>query len=462
MIESQNMRSSLKKFSNHQNIYALFFLSIWLLYGAMINSGNLREFNLQHTGIEAIVERGVFYLEGSKVKELVIGNVDNFEYRGHLYAAKQPGQFLIGAAAYFFLHALGFSYANNFLLTSALVTFLTASLIAALAVLVVFALARAFAPRPTTWLTPLLVAIGYAIGTTAFPYAGIEHHDVMATGFLITAFYLFFQSARAVDASHAARLAGLGGIFLGLVITTSMLPALTVAVIALYALSHWRWQSIAWMIGGVFVGLSPLFVYDTINFGNPLLLPNLVGDYSDTFFYLDAENFLAKAQFYVTFLVQYTPLALAGLVGFIFLPRTFRREQIFILAAIAAQATYIFNIDTVGHCQFGPRYLLPTMPFLALGLIGFAYIQPRVIRIVIGFLIGAVGLISIGFNFLGATFGAMYCDIQWYAVPYYWKLLQRGNLPIFPLWWLVIPLVACVIFLIVEFTRQRKTSTAQI
>lgn len=461
MIEFQSMCSSFKRFSNRQNIYALFFLAIWLLYGTLINSGNLREFNLQHTGIEAIVERGVFYLEGTKTKELVIGDVDNFEYRGHLYTAKQPGQFLIGALAYFFVHTFGFSYARDFLSTSALVTFLTASLIAAGAVLIVFALARVFAP-PSSWLAPLLVAFGYAVGTTAFPYAGIEHHDVMGTGFLVAAFYVLFRSARVVDSARAIWLARLGGIFLGLVITMSMLPALMVAVVALYAISYLRWQSIAWLAGGVFIGLLPLFAYDTINFGNPFLLPNIVGDYSDTFFYLDTENFLSKLQFYVTFLAQYTPLALAGLIGWIFLPRAFRREQVLILAAVAAQAAYVFNIDTVGHCQSGPRYLLPTMPFLALGLIGFAHLQPSVARTVVGLIVGVVGLISIGFNFLGAVFGAMCCDIQWYAVPYYWKLLQRGDLPTFPLGWLAIPLMVCVIFLIVEFTRQCKTPAVQI
>ena len=202
------------------------------------------------------VEGGV---EGSKVKELVIGDVDNFEYRGHLYAAKQPGQFLIGAAAYFFLHTLGISYTHNFLLASALVTFLTASLIAAVAVLIVLALARALAPRPTTWGAPLLVALGYAIGTTAFPYSGIEHHDLMATGFLIIAFYLFFKSARMDVSRHSHWLAGLGGVFLGLIITTSMLPALMVAVVALYSLSHLRWISTAWLAGGAVIGLVPLF-----------------------------------------------------------------------------------------------------------------------------------------------------------------------------------------------------------
>ena len=107
----------------------LLFLVLWLTYGVAINSGNLDAFGLQQAGVEAYVERGHFYLEGSKVPRLQVQPVvDAFLYQGHIYPAKQPGQFMAGACAYFPLHALGLSYARNYLLTSALVSFMTASL----------------------------------------------------------------------------------------------------------------------------------------------------------------------------------------------------------------------------------------------------------------------------------------------------------------------------------------------
>src|SRR5262245_20662034 len=119
----------------------LLFAAVWLLYGLVVNSSNLNEFNLQQIGIESIVERHHFFVEGSPTPQLQPRG-DVFPYSGHLYAAKQPGQFMAGAVAYFFLHSLGLSYVSQFELTAALVTWLTAGLVTAVATVVIFRLAR--------------------------------------------------------------------------------------------------------------------------------------------------------------------------------------------------------------------------------------------------------------------------------------------------------------------------------
>ena len=66
------------------------FLSLWFIYGFLINSDNLKAFGLQQMEVEAIADRGHFYLEGSKSPQLQpIG--DTFSHDDHIYAAKQPG-----------------------------------------------------------------------------------------------------------------------------------------------------------------------------------------------------------------------------------------------------------------------------------------------------------------------------------------------------------------------------------
>ena len=120
-------------------------LFLWFFYGAVINSRNLEAFNLQQAGVEAIVERRQFSLEGSaeprfQIKVYYDGDKpfgDTFLYNGRQYAAKQPGQFMLGAVVYFFLRLFGLSYVDNYLLTSALVTFFTSSLVTALAAVVI-------------------------------------------------------------------------------------------------------------------------------------------------------------------------------------------------------------------------------------------------------------------------------------------------------------------------------------
>src|SRR5215204_4122726 len=126
----------------------LVFLLLWLAYGAAINSANLNAFGLQQAGVEAYVERRTLYLEGSSHPRLQVQPVvDAFVYRGHVYPAKQPGQFMVGAGAYIPLHALGLTYTRDYLLAAALVTFLTASLATAAAGLSVFCVAREFVPE---------------------------------------------------------------------------------------------------------------------------------------------------------------------------------------------------------------------------------------------------------------------------------------------------------------------------
>src|SRR5206468_2017795 len=99
----------------------LLFLVVWLLYGLLIQTKNLHDFELHFMGVESIVERGHFYIEGSPTPELQ-PHKDVFLYRGHLYAAKQPGLFMIEAPIYFLLHLCGLSFLHQFYLTAALVT----------------------------------------------------------------------------------------------------------------------------------------------------------------------------------------------------------------------------------------------------------------------------------------------------------------------------------------------------
>ncbi|MGE5140921.1 MAG: hypothetical protein ACM3JD_15755, partial [Rudaea sp.] len=260
----------------------LLFLTVWLVYGLVVNSDNLKQFNLQQMGVDPIDERAAYYVEVSSTPQLQPRG-DVFKYDGHVYAAKQPGQFMSGAVVYFFLHLLGLSYLKQFLLTSALVTWLTTGLVTAVGAVVVFQLARALTRgRSTAW--ALGAALTFALGTTAFPYTGIAHHDAIASCFVLLAFYFVFRLRGEGVAGQERWLAGLAGVFLGLTVTTSMLPFFMALVVVLYFLSLRRWSLVPWLALGGLLGLAPLLAYDAINFGNPLALPNIVGNFSDTFF----------------------------------------------------------------------------------------------------------------------------------------------------------------------------------
>ncbi len=444
-----------------RRLECLLFLSLWLACGVAVNSGNLEAFTLQQAGVEAYVERGHFHLEGSSVPAFQIKPVvDAFLYDGHVYPAKQPGQFMAGALAYFPLRALGLSYAADYLLTAALVTFLTASLVTAAASVAVFRTAREFAaedsPRGVFW--PLLAALSYGLGSTAFAYSGIAWHDSLAAGYLTLALCLLVRLSRG-EAGGPAALAGGAGALLGLTVTTSMLPFPMTAVAAVYFLTLRRRRLLPFFVAGGLAGLAPLLVYNAVCFGNPLLPANVAGGYGDTFFNPSWENFKAKTVFYARMLTLYAPVFWAGLAGLALFPRRLRREQLVILGMLAAHAAYVFNIEADGTCQWGPRYMLPAMPLACLGLAGFAAVRGASARRTLALVVSACALASILINAVGAAHGAMLCYFPHWAVGRYLSEMWRGGARAYPLAaWLAPALCASAALLARELVARRARS----
>ena len=434
----------------------LLFLSLWLAYGVAVNSGNLEAFGLQQAGVEAYVERRTLYLEGSRVERLQVRPVvDAFLYDGHVYPAKQPGQFMAGALAYFPLRALGLSYAADYLLTAALVTFLTASLVTAAAGVAVFRTARGLIGESAGLFWPLLAALSYGLGSTAFAYSGVAWHDSLAAGYLALALCLLFGLSRGGARRTAAASAGAGAL-LGLTVTTSMLPFPAVLVAALYFAALRRRRLLPLFAAGALAGLAPLLVYNFVCFGNPLLLPNVAGGYGDTFFRPSWGNFTAKAVFYARMLTLYAPVFWAGLLGLALFPRRLRREQLALAGMLVAHAAYVFNIEADGTCQWGPRYMLPAMPLACLGLAGFAALRGAALRRAAAVSVPACALASAFFNLVGALHGAMLCYFPHWAVGVYLSEMLGGRGRAHPLAaWLALPLCACGALLARELFARR-------
>jgi hypothetical protein len=450
------MESSQPLSRSSRTVQLLLFLFLWFGYGLAINSGNLTAFSLQQAGVEAYVERRQLYLEGSQVELLKVQPVvDAFIYQGHIYPAKQPGQFMAGAIAYFPLHRLGLNYSQHYLLTAALVTFLTSSLVTALGALAVFRIVLLLQhSQKLFW--PITVTLVYALATTAFPYSGIAWHDSLATAYLVVAFYFFLEARRAER--RKGILTAIGGLLLGLTITTSMLPFLMTVVLAIYfAMSRPR-SLLTFFIIGVGLGLLPLLIYNSICFGNPFLLPNVAGSYRDTFFHFNAANFLQKLRFYLHMVTIYVPVFWFGILGLALFPRQLRREQVLIFLMLMASIIYILNIEATGTCQYGPRYLLPAMPFACIGLLGFHFLQPAWRRITVP-LVLVVAAISFAINLVGAMHGAMLCDFPHFAAGLYLSQMLSGHTHVYPLAiWLLAPFIACALLLLWTVVRGARMS----
>jgi hypothetical protein len=423
----------------------LLFLTLWLAYGVAVNTGNLEAFNLQHAGVEAYVERGQFHLGGSGLRRFQFEPVvDVFLYDGRLYAAKQPGQFMAGAAVYFLLRRLGLSYSGNYLLTAALVTFFTSSLVTAAAGLAVFRLARELTPGGPALFWPLLSALAYGLGSTAFAYSGVAWHDSLAAGYLTIALYLVVRLPRETSGGRGPAVrAACAGLLLGLTLTTSMLPAPAALVLSLYFVGQRRWRLLPYFALGGVAGLAPLLVHNAVSFGHPFLMPNVAGDYADTYPRLSSENFAGKVSFYARTTALHAPVFWLGLAGLALFPRGLRREQALVASMLVALAAYVLNIGADGTCQYGPRYLLPAMPLACLGLVGFGRLRgpagataawAAVVCCAASFII----------NLIGAAHGAMLCDFRGWAAARLVSEALRGGARSYPLApWLALPLAVC-------------------
>jgi hypothetical protein len=128
---------------------------------------------------------------------------------------------------------------------------------------------------------------------------------------------------------------------------------------------------------------------------------------------------------------QVMPIFCWGLVGLFFVQKKFRREQALFLTLFLVHVFYLLNISTIGHCQFGPRYLIPLIPFTMIGLaslLDFAKNQyPFLIPVYL--VSGVIAIYSIAANTLGALGDTMYCRalIESPITYYYERLDQLMN-----------------------------------
>lgn len=380
------------------------FLFFWLIYAAAINQTNLNAFTLQQMGPDAIVSHQTFTLGYSEHPKLQPAG-DTFPSEKGILAAKQPGQATFGALAYAPLKALNISYEKDYLFAAALTTWFSTGLIAALSVTVFYYLLTDMGIRRSS---ARAATFTLGIGSFWLVYSGVAHHDIIAAAFLILA--LFFLQRRAAAA----------GFFLGLAVYTSMLPALIVSVIAGYGfLFNTKGKDKLLLLVGFAAGIAPLLLYNSYYFGNPLQQANVAGNYTDTFFNFSTQQFLHHLNAYYGWggisLLKFTPALFCGIIGLFFI----RNNKIkwLSIAIFVIHSAYITNIETLGTCSYGPRYLIPLLPFFAIGLASLMqYSSDLKAALPVGTAINAILYLCIGWgtwvSINGLLKGAMGCDLN--------------------------------------------------
>jgi hypothetical protein len=423
------------------SVELMLFFGVWLVFGMLINQKNIGMYGQSVT--EAFVDYQKFTVENLPAWPWQM-NGDVFVFEGNTYSNKNPGQGIISSIAYAPLKFLGFSYSRDKYLAGALVIFFSTSLFTALGAVALYRLARDLDGRRTV-IWPLAAALGWAVCSTQMAWAGVAWHDPLAAPMILIAFYLLQRVRNGGLAYSAARnYSFLAAFLLGMTVTTSMTFLFMTVVIGIYFLTMRRWKLLTpFLIGGI-VGVAPLFLYNTYNFGNPFSFPamlyfRLTNTPPDVYFFLDWTNFTNQAGWYLQLINWYTPIIWLGLIGLLFLPARFRREQLAAFGVIAVLIFYMFNVSGLGVCGYGPRYLLPIMPFCALGIVGLGRFPTIYVKVLVGLVVFWFAFQSFKVNIVGAIGGALYCPVTSFAYPSYLENIARGPMPDFPLFSILLP-----------------------
>ncbi len=317
---------------------------------------------------------------------------------GHYYTAKAPGLALATVPFYLALRAAhlvvadrvaALPYPQAMYRLSRVALWQMALAGAALPALVLLFLVRGVADRLVPgYGAAAAVAVGAASVVGLFATLFFAHALSACLGF--AAFALLVRER----SRPSARLASTAGAVAGLAVVVEFPLALVAVALALYAaVGHDRLRRLSAYAAGVVAGGAPLLAFDAWAFGSPFTLAytnavsvpgrsghDVVGANAAGFFGVQTPNLRAAVDLLVSskgllVLMPVWALASAGIVA---LWRRGARAEAALVGGLAA-AFVVY--DSAYYLPFGgfpggPRFLVPLVPFLALGLAAAASVRP--------------------------------------------------------------------------------------
>jgi hypothetical protein len=226
----------------------------------------------------------------------------------------------------------------------------------------------------------LLVPLAYGLLTNAFPYSNMFFGHQIAATLLFAAFFMLFRIERQ-DLSPAW--SPLVGFVLGYAVITEYPAVLIAAGLSVYAFS--ALSNKRWLLRMILAGLPPgllLMAYNYAIYRTPMPVGY---HYSELYTEQHSSGFLSlsyprlSALWGITFgsyrgLFFISPVLLLAGAGFVIWARRGVHRRAWWTCLYAVISSFLFNGSSImwqGGWSIGPRYLLPMLPFLVVGLVYF-------------------------------------------------------------------------------------------
>lgn len=234
-------------------------------------------------------------------------------------------------------------------------------------------------------------SIALGMGTILLPFCGLFFSHVMATLVLFGAFAVLLRERREPP---SLKLVALAGLLAGLAVFVEYPLAFGGAVVGLYA--AFRGEAVSegavsvvkrglTYAGGVIVGVIPVGLYNLWAFGSVTTMSyqdtvttpgktghDVIGLVNSGLFGIGVPKLLGYASILVSprGLVALTPVVLMAAIGVVLMYRRgLKAEALTILGVCLIYWTYVAGyIWPVGGQVPGPRYMIPMLPFIGLGL----------------------------------------------------------------------------------------------
>lgn len=353
----------------------ILFLALLICYSFFVQATG----NMQVSRVDMVMAMAY---DGTMIIDKYHENTPEKAFRaGHYYSDKAPGPAFLGLPVYLFLDRLQGLHSYDWrepwflMYVSYMLTALIVAPASALLVLLVYRAARALGGSETH---SLLVALTLGLGTIAFPFATeLFGHNLAA----LCAFAAFFIAFLVRQGRWRTEAMALSGLLIGAGVFMEYSMGVIAVLLGLYTLLFLprRWASFLWFVAGGIPAAVGLMVYNTVNFGGPLEMSYLhqatpwAEEHQRGLLGVTMPQLgrLLGVLFHPRGLIFLCPVLILSPVGFWAMWRQRRwRPEFWLCLSVIVVFLYLNSsyFAPWGGWGSGPRFLIPTLPFLVLPL----------------------------------------------------------------------------------------------